>query len=369
MKQSSLIVSIHAFAIVLCLQGVEAFTVISNAGKPSYWANGEVTYFFHTSVDNSIKNQFRQAFTSWESVPGVSLDIQESGTFSGDPNSDDGLNAIVWVTTAWRELNFRPPSNALAVTLLSFNASDGTIYDADIFFNAETFSWGNAEISGQESSVDIQNIATHEIGHLLGLDHSSEEYFETDESLADATMYYASSAGETTRRDLKDDDRYGLRALYGSTTPAAPVVTAVNEISRDDDIVDFQISGSNFSELTSFVITKGNSLSLDRVARYRTIVSSSEARITVDLSGFPNGGANLIAFNHPSSLATQEVTVTTSSISATSGGGGGCSLQAQQGHPFSWVTFYFSLLSALSLLLARRRYRQHRTHAQPEEGL
>lgn len=356
--------------IVLISSPARAFTVISNAGKPSYWANGNVGYYFHSSVDAGIQDPFRQAFASWQAVAGVNLVIQELGALGAGANSDDGLNTIVWVTAAWRDLDFRPPSNALAVTLLSFNSGEGTISDADIYFNSQNFQWGVVAPEGGGALIDIQNIATHEIGHLLGLDHSSEEFFEPEEVLSDATMYYASGAGEVTRRVLKEDDIYGLRSLYGTSPGAAPTIGAVSEISRnDDDLAEFQVTGENFNELTSFILTKGSSLSSDRIARYRTIVSPNEARITLDLDGFPNGSAALVAFNNPANLSSFSMSVSASAISATSSGGGGCSLQVQKQHPFSWVTFYFVMLSSLSLLLARRRFRRTRSEAQPEEGL
>lgn len=345
------------------------YTLISNAGKPAYWKNGQVGFYFHSSVDAPTQNQFRLSFATWQNVPGLSLIIQELGSVTSAPSSDDGKNTINWITSNWRNLSFRPPSNALAVTLLSFDANDGSITDADIYFNSESFQWGEVGGAGTSSLIDVQNIATHEIGHLLGLDHSSEKFFEEDEALADATMYYASGAGETSRRSLKADDLAAISALYSSTTPATPAITSVVELSRDkDEVVEYQVIGSNFSEQTSFVLTRGSTIDSDRVGRYRTIVSSNEARVHIDLAGFSSGGAELVAFNHPSALSTYAMTVDTASISATSSGGGGCALSATGDPEFSWVTFYFVSLSMLSLLLARRRFRQ-RAEGQPEESL
>jgi len=362
---------ISAFAVSLISfysVNLSAFTLISNEGKLAHWASGEVNYYLHSSVDEGHYAPFRAAFASWRSVAGLNLIINELGINSSASTSSDGKNTINWITSQWSQLGFRPPSNALAVTLISFNASTGAITDADIFFNSQTFNWGIVGDAGTGNLIDIQNIATHEVGHLLGLDHSSEEFFEEDEALADATMYYASGAGETYRRDLKDDDMSGVRAIYGSDSVATPAISQVNFLGKTGDIADFQIIGANFSGQTSFVLTRGSSSVSDRLARYRTVVSSSEVSLKLDLAGFGNGSAELIAFNSPSAMAAFELTVDSNSISATSrSGGGGCTVRADGTSDFSWVTFYFALLSSASLLIARRRYQRREAVEQKPE--
>ncbi|MBV8980851.1 MAG: matrixin family metalloprotease, partial [Acidimicrobiia bacterium] len=55
-------------------------------------------------------------------------------------------------------------------------------------------------------AYDFQSVATHEIGHLYGLDHVSSLY---------NTMYYLISKGETYKRSPAAGDALGLRAIYG----------------------------------------------------------------------------------------------------------------------------------------------------------
>jgi len=57
-----------------------------------------------------------------------------------------------------------------------------------------------------DRSVDFENVATHEIGHFLGLAHSEEE---------DATMACTAPRDELRKRSLEEDDRAGICAAYG----------------------------------------------------------------------------------------------------------------------------------------------------------
>lgn len=77
-------------------------------------------------------------------------------------------------------------------------------------------------------AFDIESVALHEIGHLLGLGHSSVE---------GAIMHPSISAGVTKLR-LHGDDIQGIRALYNTTRPenqcscmsyTAVVLTTVNQ--------------------------------------------------------------------------------------------------------------------------------------------
>jgi len=114
-------------------------------------------------------------------------------------------NTIIFVDD-WsaREL----PPDAFGLTLVWHNPDDGEIYDADMQIN-ETL--GELELCGAvcpEGRVDLQNVITHEAGHFFGLGHSN---------VRTATMSARASVGEISKRDLSDDDRAGLCAIYGGS--------------------------------------------------------------------------------------------------------------------------------------------------------
>ena len=63
---------------------------------------------------------------------------------------------------------------------------------------------------GNADSVDLQGVATHEMGHVVGIGHTNPP------ATACLTMYKFSSLGETQKRTLGLGDKLGMNALYSS---------------------------------------------------------------------------------------------------------------------------------------------------------
>lgn len=81
--------------------------------------------------------------------------------------------------------------------------ADRAIVEADVLYNLN-FLWGNA--SSQSGVMDGWNIATHELGHYVGLGHVPN---------SDASMFASAAVGETKKRDLLPCEGNGLCAHYG----------------------------------------------------------------------------------------------------------------------------------------------------------
>lgn len=110
-------------------------------------------------------------------------------------------------------LNFRDPTgacngNCLAATFTGYYQSRGNgtyrIYDADIVTNT-AHNWADAgdACSGQE--FRIEGVMVHEIGHGLGLGHTS---------VSGATMYPSVSACNNGPASTETDDENGIDNLY-----------------------------------------------------------------------------------------------------------------------------------------------------------
>jgi hypothetical protein len=114
--------------------------------------------------------------------------------------SGGNVNVIAFVPA----LEVDDPS-IIALTSVWFSTSSGLIYDADIMINEQQGPYAICPCEAGGDEQDLQNVLTHEIGHFLGLAHSSEP---------GATMEATARPGETQKRDLTADDEAGLCAAY-----------------------------------------------------------------------------------------------------------------------------------------------------------
>jgi hypothetical protein len=361
--------------LLFAFEKLHAFTVISNVGRPANWTGGVVRYDLY-DVPGKHQQAIHDSFAVWTEVTGVDLFIPLGNLSSRPANNRDGRNTVSWVKTGWNQLKFGPPANALAVTLSSFNGRTGEILDSDIYFNDVNFSWGDA--TENPNLVDVHNIGTHEVGHLLGLDHSSVSLFETDQDLLEATMFYASSRGEIERRIPRTDDELGIRSLYPKKDlteaeeeegwedfiePPARIhsVTELTDQSFGSTVV-FRVTGENFSNRTSFVLTAQSASTRDAVSRYRTILSPNEAEVQISLGSFDRNQGSLLAFNDVEEIDSYPLDITTLSgfpfatFAQTAGGAGGCQIQLSSQGGSSSPALWALLLFALALMGFRKFY-------------
>jgi hypothetical protein len=85
-------------------------------------------------------------------------------------------------------------------------ADEVCIVDTDIEFNHNVDFYTSAYTGPPSSYFDLQTVATHEIGHMIGLDHSG---------LANAVMFpYGDNGVGGTKHQLSLDDSIGSSALY-----------------------------------------------------------------------------------------------------------------------------------------------------------
>ena len=109
----------------------------------------------------------------------------------------DGTNTLVWG-------NY-PTSGVIAVTIMWYYTATKTMVEFDMVFDTD-YAWST---SGEAGKMDLQNIATHELGHGAGLSdlYSNAAYKET--------MYGYSDFGDIGKRDLYTGDIQGITRLYG----------------------------------------------------------------------------------------------------------------------------------------------------------
>jgi len=193
------------------------------ADIPLWWAETTFSYALdrvgsHDLDDGTDLAAVRLSFATWGEVTcdgePYRMQIVDGGVVAdreaGFDLESDNENLVIFLATSeeWRARDYS--SIAIAMTTITHDTTNGRIYDADIEFNDGGFQFAVLPERSPAlprpvgSAQDIQNAATHEIGHVLGLDHSAS---------ADATMYSQATAGEVLKRTLADDDREGLCAV------------------------------------------------------------------------------------------------------------------------------------------------------------
>lgn len=137
-------------------------------------------------------------FQVWEDAGcGVSFAYEGRSADASFGGAADGQNVVFLLDEAW------PEDSALVSTPALFT-SGAEMVEADIALNGQTYAWATSGADGR-ALMDLQAGVTHEVGHLLGLWHSSVEGASLNPSMA----------GNPEARTLEDDDLEGLCALYG----------------------------------------------------------------------------------------------------------------------------------------------------------
>src|SRR5581483_2405411 len=162
----------------------------------------------------SVHDVIAASSATWLGAPNATLNISEGPmtTVGSEASSTAGINLICFVCT---DADFAKDNTTLAVTVTTTTdatgqndghggmaAFAGQIIKADIIFNPKVQFTTDPGGVGE----DLQTVATHEIGHFLGLDHSA---------VVRAIMFPFASDLTT----LSDDDVAGIAALYPKGTP------------------------------------------------------------------------------------------------------------------------------------------------------
>lgn len=192
----------------------------ANPGKPAkdisyytYLAKGArwrtvEPYLVDSDNDEGLSSDFVRGIIAtsigkWETAAGKDiLGTETSGTVDGpDDVSPDGKNEVMFGTI--------DGEGAIAVTIVwgSFSAPVPfrELTEWDQVYDEEDYAWSS---SGEAGKMDFENIATHELGHSVGMG----DLYNT--ACSEQTMYGYAALGETKKRTLESGDILGVKSLY-----------------------------------------------------------------------------------------------------------------------------------------------------------
>lgn len=167
--------------------------------------------------DSDVAGAIQRALNSWSTVANITFIEVESKAQSISPaTTGDGINLITIAPTA-ENLAIFSERNTTARTRVFYDSETGDISEADIVINPFPYSADGSPIQfstdGTPGTYDLESTLTHEIGHLLGLNHS-RVIASTMQAYQGLNGTYGLPA--FTERTLSETDVAAVRNLYGS---------------------------------------------------------------------------------------------------------------------------------------------------------
>jgi hypothetical protein len=224
----------------------QEFTLFVGAGFNIRWfefdSGGSVLWYNNgglSGLTNAGFTEFSRALAVWNNEPTTPVRLLYAGstTASAGFTARDLRNTVL----------FGDPNGEIADLACSGSNAGGVLAIAGIWSQGATLASFNGKTYWRAPEADfivnnnleclfplvanrsrwVERLFGHELGHTLGIDHSSEKKSESNTILRNALMYFTVGFSDTRGAVLNSDDVAALQALYrrrsgGGGAPPSP---------------------------------------------------------------------------------------------------------------------------------------------------
>lgn len=195
-------------------------STVPGTSTPLNWVTNCIGYYVNAEGSDdldfdALETEVQRSFTQWELPTCSDVNFTYLGVtnskVAGYQQGQENRNLVVWREGGDGIDGWIHDRSIIAVTTNTFCTETnslcpfvGAIIDADIELNGDRFRFTNSRLVAT-TEFDLGNTLTHEVGHLIGLDHSRDR---------DSTMFASAPPGELSKRDLNDDDQAGVCTVF-----------------------------------------------------------------------------------------------------------------------------------------------------------
>lgn len=173
-------------------------------GGIRWFSGGTVKYQIIGSAPSGGNTAVENAVATWDNS--VTTRVLSRDDSSPSANPCGGVNTVQWVS-------IDGPGGVLATASVCRNVATKEI----VGFVVTTDSAESWATDGSSDKFDVENVASHEFGHVAGLGHDNPP------KSGCLTMYKFAGLGEIQKRTLGLGDKLGMDVLYSTgNTSAGP---------------------------------------------------------------------------------------------------------------------------------------------------
>jgi hypothetical protein len=206
---------VTVLAVVLAVPAFAAARLtyqLSGGAVPVYWPQS--SFPLNYQIDRRVvgvipEKTIDAAFAEWAGVPTANLAFRSRGVADGVKFEQDSNNTITVVDGMFKNQHF------LALTTNWYDTTTGRLTEGDIQIDSVAC-----------ASYNTQLLMEHEIGHLLGLDHSA---------VISSVMYpFVPKGGGYA---LDSDDRIAISGVYPRFVPNVDGATMKGQVTGDNGAI------------------------------------------------------------------------------------------------------------------------------------